>query len=43
MYNPCPLLDNFIEYGKKKEEKKDSKYILSLLENNELDEEIYEN
>lgn len=23
MYNPCPLLDNFIEFGKKKEEKKD--------------------
>ena len=23
MYNPCPLLDNFIEYGRKKEEKKE--------------------
>jgi hypothetical protein len=22
MYNPCPLLDNFIEFGRKKNEKK---------------------
>jgi hypothetical protein len=24
LYNPCPLLDNFIEFGRKREEKKDS-------------------
>jgi hypothetical protein len=34
-YNPCPLLDNFIEFGRKKEEKKESKHILKLLDNNE--------
>lgn len=33
MYNPCPLLDNFIEFGKKREEKKDKQQFLQLLEN----------
>ncbi len=33
MYNACPLLDNFIEFGRKKEEKKESKHILRLLDN----------
>jgi len=33
MYNPCPLLDNFIEFGRKKEEKKEKQQFLMLLEN----------
>lgn len=33
MYNPCPLLDNFIEFGRKKEEKKGRNQFLMLLEN----------
>lgn len=41
MYNPCPLLDNFIEFGKKKEETKESKHMLRLLDPNEPDEEMY--
>jgi len=32
LYNPCPLLDNFIEFGKKREQKKDQKSILHLLD-----------
>ena len=37
MYNSCPLLDNFIEFGRKREEKKQQKYILKLLENENQD------
>jgi hypothetical protein len=33
MYNPCPLLDNFMEFGRKKEEKKEKQQFLMLLEN----------
>ncbi len=33
MYNACPLLDNFIEYGKKKEERKESRHLMRLLDN----------
>lgn len=32
MYTPCPLLDNFIEFGRQKKEKKESKFILKLLD-----------
>ena len=38
MFNSCPLLDNFIEFGRKKEEKKESKHILRLLENRSIDQ-----
>jgi hypothetical protein len=31
LYNPCPLLDNFIEFGRKKEEKKDRGSMLHIL------------
>jgi hypothetical protein len=31
LYNPCPLLDNFIEFGRKKEEKKDKGSMLHIL------------
>lgn len=41
LYNPCPLLDNFIEFGRKKEKNKDGRQILMLLENNNgVDNEI---
>jgi len=33
MYNPCPLLDNFLEFGRKREEKKEKQQFLMLLEN----------
>mmetsp|Transcript_25582 Transcript_25582/g.19355 ORF Transcript_25582/g.19355 Transcript_25582/m.19355 type:complete len:165 (+) Transcript_25582:339-833(+) len=33
MYNSCPLLDNFIEYNKKKEERKESHHLMRLLDN----------
>ncbi len=32
MYNPCPLLDNFIEFGRKKVEKKEKQTMLMLLD-----------
>ena len=35
LYNPCPLLDNFIEFGRKKEEKREDKGLMMLLENGE--------
>lgn len=31
MYMQCPLLDQYIEYGRKREEKKNEKHILGLL------------
>jgi len=31
MYNACPLLDNFIEFGRKKDAKDNENQILSLL------------
>ncbi|CDW86501.1 UNKNOWN [Stylonychia lemnae] len=40
MYNPCPLLDNYIEFGKKKEEKKVNQNFLAFLENEEDEEQI---
>jgi len=44
MYNPCPLLDNFIEYGRKKEEKKEKQQFLMFLDdksgNKDEDEEV---
>ena len=45
MYNPCPLLDNFIEFGKKKEEKRDKQNFLLLLDNqsNDIDDEDHAN
>ena len=42
MYNPCPLLDNFIEFGRKKTEKKQKQSMLMLLDNDgqtDFDEE----
>ena len=32
MNNPCPLLDNFIEYGKKKEQKKTSLQLMGFFD-----------
>jgi hypothetical protein len=40
MTNPCPLLDNFLEFGRKKEEKKEQRQILRLIDgrSNEIED-----
>jgi hypothetical protein len=37
MYNSCPLLDKFIEFGRKKEKSKESNNLMRLLENRSND------
>jgi hypothetical protein len=44
MYNPCPLLDNFMEYGRKKEEKKEKQQFMMFLDDKtekDADEEVF--